>query len=204
MKLNSVEKELQRARSSQLRWGIGLLLSSIAYIGVIGLSDGGGWTYWSDFFGGPELVSNQKLMAEPSNYIGRYVKIVGSENIETSIQSTETIRYNDYVSRLIMLELDKTSHKNHTLFVQLKDETPADNSVRGVILSTTLIKMDDSTKSLMAKTSALPVVLDTTGDFYGKGQVGLGFSLLLGIAGAVTLFNLREKMKSSTESNNPN
>jgi hypothetical protein len=193
MKPNSVEKYLQQAKSSQLRWGIGLLLSSIAYIAVMGMSDGGGWTYWSDFFGGPKLVSNQKLMAEPLNYIGRYVKIVGSENVETGIKSTHTINNHDYVSRIVALELDKTSTKNHTLFVQVEDGTPADNSVTGVISSTILVKMDDSTKSLMAKTSALPVVLDTTGDFYGQGQVGIGFSLLMAIAGTVTLFNLKKQ-----------
>jgi hypothetical protein len=195
MNPNSVEKELQQAKSSQLRWGIGLLLISIANIAVMGLSNGGGWTYWHDFFNGSQLISNQQLMAKPDDYLGRYVKIVGSDNIETNIQSTETIKITEYKSKIVALELDKTANQNHTLFVMVKNDTPANNSVTGVIKSTLLTKMDDSTKSLIAETSALPVTLDTTSDFYGQGQVGLGLSLLFGVAGTITLCNLKKKME---------
>jgi hypothetical protein len=183
------EDELKRAKRSQLQWGMGCLIASAATIGVTGInSQVMSWSYWGDFFGGAELVSNQNLISEPSKYLGRYIKVVGSENTETGLQSIEKIKSKEYVSKVIAIKLSKTSNRNDTLLVQIKDDdpVPVDNSVTGTVLRIPF-RMDDAAKSLTMKTSVLPIVLDTTSDFYGVGTVNLGFSLIFGIAGVVIL-----------------
>jgi hypothetical protein len=184
------EDELKRAKRSQLQWGIGCLIASIATIGVTGInSKAMSWSYWGDFFGGAELVSNQNLISEPNKYLGRYIKVVGSGNTETGLQSIEKIKYKEYVSRVIAIKLSETSNRNNTLLVQLKDDVPVpvDNSVTGTILPIPSFRMDDTAKSLTMKKSILPIVLDTTSDFRGVGIVNLGFSLIFGVAGVVIL-----------------
>ena len=74
-----IGKEIHRTNRNLLLTNIGMAGIPIA-IGIFG------WSYWGGFFGGPKLVSNQDLISAPSSYMGRYVTVVGSRNLETGMQ----------------------------------------------------------------------------------------------------------------------
>lgn len=64
-----------------------LFLKSISILGIpvaIGML---GWnSYWGDFFGGAKLVASQDLIAAPDEYMGRFVKIVGTGNTNLELR----------------------------------------------------------------------------------------------------------------------
>jgi hypothetical protein len=191
-----IGKEIQRTNRNLLLANLGMVGIPIA-IGIFG------WSYWGNFFSGPKLVSNQDLIATPSNYIGRYIKVVGSENMETGIQeisqrkskSTGEVKSETVTARLLLLKLDgATSNSGRGIFVRLKDDVPAANAVTGTIQTMSNL-IEQEVASFPNRDLILPVVVDTVNNFYIPGYIGLAVGLTGGIIGAINLTKWKQRQQ---------
>jgi hypothetical protein len=192
-----IGKEIQRINRNLLVVNLGLVGIPIA-IGMFGLS------YWGNFISGPKLVSNQDLLTAPSNYIGRYLTVVGTGNIETGMQEisqrkskyTGEVKSETVSARLITLKLSgDRPNSDRGIFVKLKNDAPAANSVTGTIQPMPN-PIEQEIQSLPDRDSILPVVIDTVRNFYLPGYLGLAAGLVSGIIGAVNLTKWKQRQEN--------
>jgi hypothetical protein len=191
-----IGKEIQRTNRNLLLTNIGMVAIPVT-IGVFG------WTYWSSFFGGPKLVTNQDFITAPSSYMGRYVKIVGAGNLETGMQeisqrkskSTGEVKSETITARLILLKLSGTNaNRDRGIFVKLENDAPADNSAIGTIESMSDF-VEREVKSLPDKDLILPVIVNAKQDFHTPGYWGLAIGSIGGIIGAINLAKLKQRQE---------
>ena len=183
-----IGKEIQRTNRNFLLTNLGMVGIPIA----IGLC---GWTYWNGFFGGAKLVSNRDFIAAPSNYLGRYIKIVGSGNIETGLQEisqrkskyTGEVKSETVTARLVAIKLsgDRTG-SDRAVFVKLENEAPAANSATGTIENMSDL-VENEIRSLPDKDMILPVVVNAKQGYQTPGYWGLAIGGIGGLIGAINL-----------------
>jgi hypothetical protein len=191
-----IGKEIQRTNRNLLLTNLGMVGIPVA-IGIFG------WSYWGGFFGGPKLVANQDLISAPSSYMGRYITVVGSGNMETGMQEisqrkskyTGEIKSETVTARLIAVKLSGNQpNSDRAIFVKLKNDAPAANSATGTIESMSSF-VEQEIQSLPDKNLILPVVVNANGDFHIPGYFGLAFGLTGGIIGAVNLTKLKQRQE---------
>ena len=177
-----IGREIQRTNRNLFFKSVSILGIPVA-IGMLGWN-----SYWGDFFGGAKLVTSHDLIATPDEYMGRFVKIVGTGNTDLGLQeithktTLAVINSEEVSAKMIAIDLDETTDRHHAILVKLKNDVPVGNSVTGTIAS---IPYDISTevKSVIDDNATLPVMLDGETDFRALGYIGLvvgGFSTLWG------------------------
>jgi hypothetical protein len=192
-----IGKEIQRTNRNFLLTNLGMVGIPIA-IGLFG------WTYWSDFFGGAKLVSDRDFIAAPSNYLGRYIKIVGTGNIETGMQEisqrkskyTGEVKSETVTARLIAIRLsgDKPG-SDRAVFVKLDNEAPASNSATGKIENMSDM-VENEIKSLPDKDMILPVIVDAKPGFHTPGYWGLAIGAIGGTIGMINLGKWKKRQEN--------
>jgi hypothetical protein len=192
-----IGKEIQRTNRNLLLTNLGMVSIPLA-IGIFG------WNYWSGFFGGAKLVANQDFISAPSNYLGQYIKIVGSGNLETGMQEisqrkskyTGAVTSETVTARLIAIKLsgDKPNSER-AVFVKLENEAPAANSATGTVESMSSF-VEDEIKSIKDKDLILPVVVNAKKDFHTPGYFGLGIGAIAGLIGAINLGNWKKRQEN--------
>ena len=186
--------EIQRTNRNLLLANLGMVGIPIA-IGVCG------WSYWGTFFGGPKLVSNQDLISAPSNYIGRYVKVIGSAHLETGMQeisqrkskSTGEVKSETVTARIIALKLSgDLPNSERAIFVKIQNEAAASNFATGTIESMSTF-IEQEIQSSPDRNLILPVTLNTDDDFYLPGYFSLAIGITGGIIGAINLAKWKQR-----------
>lgn len=189
--------EIQRTNRNLLLANLGMVGIPIA-IGVFG------WSYWGSFFGGAKLVSNQDLISAPSNYIGRYVKVIGSAHMETGMQEisqrkskyTGEVKSETVTARIIALKLSGDQpNSERAIFVKLQNEAPANNFATGKIESMSTF-LEQEIQSSPERDSILPVTLDTASNFHLPGYFSLAIGLTGGIIGAINLAKWKQRQNN--------
>jgi hypothetical protein len=192
-----IGKEIQRTNRNLLLTNLGLAGIPVA-IGLCGLS------YWGGFFGGPKLVSNQDLIAAPSNYMGHYIKIVGADNMETGMQEisqrkskyTGAVKSETVTARLILLKLNGAKPENtRAILVKLENNDPATNTATGTVESMSSF-VEQELKSSPDRDFILPVTVNAKKDFHTPGYIGLAIGLTSGLIGAINLGKWKRRQEN--------
>jgi hypothetical protein len=192
-----IGKEIQRTNRNLLLTNLGMVGIPLA-IGIFG------WSYWGGFFGGPKLVANQDLISDPSRYLGHYIKIVGSGNLETGMQeisqrkskSTGEVKSETVTARLILVKLsgDKSSSERG-IFVKLENDAPAANTAAGTIESMSSF-VEQEIKSFPDRDLILPVVVNAKHGFHNPGYWGLAIGSIGGLIGAINLGKWKQRQEN--------
>ena len=189
-----IGKEIQRTNRNLLLANLGMVGIPLA-IGVFG------WSYWGGFFGGPKLVTNQDLISDPSKYMGRYIKVIGSGYLETGMQeisqrkskSTGEVKSETVTARLIAVKLGgDLPNSDRAIFVKLENDAPAANSAAGTIESMSSF-VEQEIKSLPDRDLILPVVVNAKSGFHNPGYWGLAIGSIGGIIGAINLNKWKQR-----------